>query len=352
MDPIEHVKTVLHRYPALAWLPETSGFHWEVSPGRVTITPDKETKIAKTWGHYFPVIVTSTEKVKLPAFGLEDYPSMNHRADLANGPNDAMVFVANRFYRAGGHSFLYLHYPTHATDDKIINFNAGKHSLGKFGMRRDVDFVHSLADGVTEPSMRGVTSFAGFPITQRQAQVLEADAILAMCNPHYIRYSLLNHGINALNCVGFAMSRLQNANEPLGQLTGKHHVPRVLDNNSLPDYRMTLPGNVHKDIRARIRESADRTVLPIHGPQGQAPAELLLARSPDGLLLGEMRNVQKPLPQRDQYLSHDIVALLDHLLPHVLNERAETQPLAGLTLPPYEGTAINTERQHTIRGLI
>lgn len=352
MTPIDHAKHVLRRYPALAWMPdEKEGLEWHVEGQTVRITPTPGTTLAEKWGNYFPVEVIG-ERVALPAFGIDRYPSAHAREDLAKGPTHAMVFVANRFYRFGGHSFLYMHYPAHPTDDKIINFNAGPTSLGQFGMKRDVDFVHSAADGVTDPKLRGVTSFAGFPITERQAHVIEADATFAMCNPHYIRYAMLNHGANALNCVGFTLSRLQNANESLGQLTGKHHAHRPVDNDSLPDYLVTLPGSVHSDIRNRIRESTDRTVLPIcHPGNGDAPAaELLLARSKEGLLLGETRNAQRPIPGRDKYLSHDMVAMMDHLLPHVLTPAAEVKPLAGLPLPAFTDEPVNRERIPTLRG--
>ncbi len=206
---------------------------------------------------------------------------------------------------------------------------------------------------MTDPNLRGVTSFAGFPITERQAQIIEADAIMAMCNPHYIRYALFNQGPNALNCVGFTLSRLQNANEALGQLTGKDRASRPADNNSLPDYKITVPGSVHRDIRERIRESTDRTVMPIHHPdRNHAPAaELLLAHSKNGLLLGETRNTTRPLPGRDQYLSHDIVALMDHLLPQTLTDKGAVKPLLPQTLTPFTGAPVNRARQNIVRGI-
>lgn len=352
MTPIDYARHVLRRYPALAWMPDAKeALTWQVDGQTVRIQPAPGSAMAEKWGHYFPVEVIG-ERVALPAFGIDRYPSAHARADLADGPTHAMVFVANRFYRMGGHSFLYLHYPDHPADDKIINFSNGPTSLGQFGMKRDVDFVHSPADGVTDPLLRGVTSFAGFPITERQARVIEADATLAMCNPHYIRYALFNQGANALNCVGFALSRLQNAQESLAQLTGKHRAPRPVDNDSLPDYRLTLPGSVHRDIRDRIRESTDRTVLPIQHPEGGAPdTELLLARSPDGLLLGETRRTRRPIPGQDQYLAHDMVAVMDHLLPQVLSPSAEVKPLNGLALSTFVGTPLNRDRQPTVRGL-
>lgn len=357
MDALTHAKTVLKRYPSLAWLPETTdGFQWREERGTVTITPEPGTAIAEKWGHYFPVIVTPSERVELPAFDVRSYPSPHQREHLAQGKPTAMAMLCNRFYRATGHSFLYLHYPEHPLDDKIINFNAGKNSLGKLGMRRDVDFVHHAADGVIDPELRGVTSFAGFPITDMQAKVIEADAILAMSNPDYIRYSLLNQGANALNCVGFALNRLQNANEPLGQLTGKHHVRRALDNDCLPDYHLTTPGSVHKDVRARISESIDRTTLHIHhagDARGKHDAELLLARSPDGLLLGETRSITRPMPGKDQYLAHDIVALADHLFPAVLQpDKAEPRTLAEVKLPTFESAPVNTQRVALLGGSI
>ncbi len=139
MTLIDHAKHILHRYPALAWMPnETHDLQWELDGYTVRITPTPGTALAEKWGQNFPVEVTN-ERVALPAFGITRYPSAFARNDLAEGATSAMVFIANRFYRVSGHSFLYMHYPTHPENDKIINFNAGPTSLGQFGMKRNVD---------------------------------------------------------------------------------------------------------------------------------------------------------------------------------------------------------------------
>ncbi len=343
MDAIAHAKEILAHYPALRWLPTTQGFRWEAQGARVVISPEDGGSIAEKHGAHFPVVVEG-DRVSLPAFGITHYPDAHHRTRLADGPNAAMVFVCNRFLGPGGHSYLYLHYPAHPADDRIINFNAGANPLGKFGIKRFADFVHRSADGITEAEMRGATSFAGFPVTERQARVIEADAIFTMIHPHHQLYSLFN--LEGLNCLGFSLSMLHNVHENIGQLSGK---PGTIT-TALGHFARTWPENVHNRIHRMIGGADEHAALRICHDGADcthAYSTLRLARSPDGLLLGETMGSTRPHPSRDKYIAHDMVKLMDHLLPRVLNERAEVMPLAGLALPEVTAAPLN-EKQRSV----
>lgn len=351
MDPCTAAKTVLERYPSLKWMAkQPQHFDWEVEGERVTLQPKEGDPIALRWGEFFPVIIEG-ERVSLPAFHLDDYPCADSRSDLGKGETKAMLLLCNRFIRSKGHSFLYLHYPARPEDDKIINFNNGKDVLGHLGMRRTVEFVHRRTGDVTEPELRGVTSFAGFPITERQAEVLEADSILTMANPSFA-YHLISLGKDAVNCIGYAMTRVQAINEPLGQLTGKHDVKRLVCNDHLPDMLVTRPDRVHASILQRAAEGQDRTTASITAPAGSAKhggAMLRLARNGE-LLLGHTSAVPMALANagRDKFLAHDIVEMMDQLLPQVLDPQAKVKPLGGTVLRPLACSRQNDTQQPTL----
>lgn len=349
-------KQVLRRYPSLKWMAEQpQHFDWQEADGHVTIAPKEGDKLAGTHGRFFPVVVTG-EQVALPGFELTDYPSADHRGDLAQGPNAAMVFLCTRYRSAIGHGFLYLHYPTQPEKDKIIDFSGGKNPRSRWG-HRTVDFVHSHADGVLDLELRAVNSFAGFPITERQAAVLEADSILTMANPSFL-YHMTNFGKDALNCVGFSKNRLQNINEDLGQLTGKTHVRRRFSNDDLPDQLIARPDLVQRDIVQLTARGDDRTSVSLIAPTAPTAGErhrgatLQLARNGE-LLLGHTQSNPRHLAdaKRDKFISHDIVAIMDTLLPQVLDPQANVKKLSDQgILKPITCRRYNEQEQSLFRA--
>jgi hypothetical protein len=368
----------LRQYPSLKWLADDPAhYNWRQDGDTITITPTADNKAAEPYKKYFPVVVTHKANkgvvVSLPALGIQDYPRPDERPALTEQKDEAIALVCNRFYRRGGHSYLYLHYPKHPKDDKIFDFNAGSQSLGQGGMQRTADFTLAKVSEITDPQKRGISSFVGFPLSRTQAKILEADAAMNISG-EAIKYSLFNTGVDSVNCLGFALSRLQDTGESFGLLQGEVKIARPLNpHDPLPHYRMTIPDNVNNDIWRVLGKAAEKTSLaitnlPMPADQQQfkrAPITKLpllnrttpdtvnfnFARTANGLLVGAIQHPNVQDKDKDKFIVHDFHLLTESgVLDRMLKRSGAVEDLSRVKHPPVSAVPLNTHMRETALG--
>ena len=348
---IDDAKTRLQHYPSLRWLAKADHLHWQEAEESVRIEATEATPASAA--KIFPITVHAGGRVEIPALHVSDYPDEAARQSFCQaepGEPKAMAMLCNRFYRDSGHTFLYVHYPTEPAKDAVIDFNAGDTALGQGGMLRNTLFNHYRVDSSSNALGNGVTSFIGFPVSAKQADLIQADAALTMANPGF-RYHLFNFMRDAVNCAGFAMTRLQHVGVPLEQLSRKS-VKRNFDNDHLPDYLLTWPAQLHRDVgrRGAHHEDCSQMEVPLHYNGAIDPHGLCLTQTSDGTLVGEVRSgcgyAEHVRPKGDKFIAYDIKEVADHVLPHVIDEKGAVRDLSTVPpIAPLAATPVNTVRQ-------
>lgn len=352
---IETAKARINQFPTLRWLSKAHEVRWTMLRDAVAIDAHENTP--EPIARLLPIHVFPDGRVEITGMQIADYPDMQQRKTLCAMPppeaKPAVVFLCNRFYHKAGHSFLYLHYPDAPEKDTLIDADGGKEALGHAGMLRSIGFHRDAVDSSTNTRMHGVSSFIGFPISAAQADLLQADAALTMLNPNF-RYHLVNFTEDAVNCSGYAVTRLQNIGVPMEYLTN-HRVARRFDNDHLPDYLITHPGVLHKDIAARGSDHPKRTTLTVdlprrlHGTDDQ-PHQLHLTRTGDGVLLGEIRSGTARLA-RDKYLVYDFRPIVDHVMPALIDRDGQFRDLSNVeAIAPLALSPLNVVSQGLLGG--
>lgn len=341
-------RQLLTHYPSLRWIAKHhEQFHWYGKEGGFYIMPKRDGTLTHAEAN-FPVVIDRQGEVHLPSLGVEDYPNNVERESIAKPPpTRAIAFICNRFYRQTGHTFLYIHDLDHPGEDQIINFNAGDKAFGDFGMHRSIAYYNQKLVDMSDARERGVTSFAGFPISAEQLAVLKADTTMTMLNPDFT-YHLLNHRLDAVNCTGYGMTRLQNIGVPLEKLTGRK-VKRRIDNDHLPDFTIAQPDALQKTIEREARRAPTRNKFDLQDVPNRDGSlhEFHLAAVPEnGLVLGYIGERVGQRVLDDKYISIDIAQLIKHVKDeNIICRDGSCGPFSEQAIAALSGQAVNTERQ-------